>query len=169
MYARLGAWQNVIEAFSKSPAFGIGLNNLRDELEENRIRFEGVKSETHAHNAPLSILAEMGLLGLIVFSAIVISLLRTGLNLYRAGSNLRERWRGITVISIVAAYMVSALFVNSLYLTTVSHVYVYMCLGGIAGLQCRQRSVSALSASPTNSRRIRRNSPAVAYQRAIRT
>lgn len=160
IYARFGAWQNIIDETAKSPVLGIGLNNLRDVLDQTRTSFLGVKSETHPHNSYMSMLAELGLFGFFVFLGIVVSIFRTGLNLYRTGSNLPDRWRGIAVIAIITAYLVSALFTNALYLTTVSHVYVYVLVGGIAGLYAKRRSVSAFAATTINRRWIAVNSPA---------
>ena len=159
VYSRLGAWQNIIDEIAKSPVFGIGLNNLRDALDQTTSYVEGVKSETHAHNSPLSLLAELGLVGFLVFAAIVGSIIRTGLNLYRTGPNIWDRWRGIAIVAIMGSYVVSSLFANTLYIPAVSHVYIYMLVGGVAGMYGRQRAVSALSRS-RNSRWIAAKMPA---------
>jgi O-antigen ligase len=145
VYSRVGAWQNMIAEISTSRFFGIGLNNLRDVLQQKKSYVEGVKSETHPHNSPLSILVELGFVGFLIFAGILKSIIGTGLNLYRRGPNIRDRWRGTAIISIVVAYIVSSLFTNLLYLTSVSHVYVYVFLGGIAGIYGRGRSVAARS------------------------
>ncbi|NIM98696.1 MAG: hypothetical protein GTO24_11645, partial [candidate division Zixibacteria bacterium] len=50
VYARLGAWRIIIQEAIKRPILGIGLNNLRDELYESRVRYAGVRSETTSHN-----------------------------------------------------------------------------------------------------------------------
>jgi O-antigen ligase len=143
VYARLGAWQLIAEQISKSPVTGVGFNNLRDILDDRRIIFEGIKSETHAHNSFLSILAELGLIGLLAYLAIGGSIVRTGLLLYQRGGELHQRWRGVALIAIITAYWVSALFATSLHLPTVSHVYVYITAGAIAGVHVRRRSVVA--------------------------
>jgi O-antigen ligase len=140
VYARLGAWQLISEQISKSPVTGVGFNNLRDILDDRRIKFEGVKSETHAHNSFLSILAELGLIGLLAYLAIGGSIIRTGLLLYRRGRDLHQRWRGVALVSMMTAYWVAALFATSLHLPAVSHVYVYITAGAIAGLHVRRRS-----------------------------
>jgi hypothetical protein len=144
VYSRLGAWQNIAEEFSKAPVFGIGLNNLRDVLHVTRTYVEGVKSETHAHNSPLSIGAELGVAGFLVFAALAGSILLSGLNLYRKGPDVRARWRGIAVMAVVCSYFVGSIFANTLYIPAVSHVYVYLLVGGIVGLYGRQRAVAAL-------------------------
>jgi O-antigen ligase len=144
VYARLGAWQIIGEQISTSPVTGIGFNNLRDILDENRIIFEGVKSETHAHNSFLSILAELGLIGLLAYLAIGGSIIRTGFLLYRTGRDLHQRWRGVALIAIITAYWMAGLFATSLHVPTVSHVYVFLTAGAIAGLHVRRRSAVAL-------------------------
>jgi O-antigen ligase len=145
VYARLGAWQIIAEQISKSPVTGIGINNLRDILDERRILFEGVKSETHAHNSFISILAELGVIGLLAYLAIGGSIIRTGLLLYRRGHELHLRWRGVALIAIITAYWVAAMFATSLHVTTVSHVYLYLTAGAIAGLHVRRRSSVAFA------------------------
>jgi O-antigen ligase len=147
VYARLGAWQLITEQISKSPVTGIGFNNLRDFLEERRIILEGVKSETHAHNSFLSILGELGLIGLLAYLAIGGSIIRTGLLLYRRGREPLQRWRGVALIAIITAYWVAALFATSLHVPTVSHVYVYLTAGAIAGLHVRRRSAMGFAGS----------------------
>ena len=160
VYSRLGAWQRMVEVGFEAPIVGIGLNNLRDVLAENRTRFEGVTSENNPHNSLLSIFAELGSLGLLAYLLMLASLIRIGLNLYRRGANLRERWHGVTVISVLVAYLVPAFFVNSMYITAVCHIYVYVYLGAIAGLHGRRQLVSGFSASTANSRWIQTNASA---------
>jgi hypothetical protein len=139
IYARLGAWQLILQEVGKAPFFGIGLNDLRAVLSTTRIRVEGIKSEENPHNSFLSILAELGAGGLLTYLAIGVSILRMGLGLYREGTHVQDRWRGVMIVVTMAAYFVPALFVNSLYLPTSSNIYVYGFVGGIAGLYDRDR------------------------------
>jgi O-antigen ligase len=161
VYSRLGAWQRMLEEGLESPIFGIGLNNLRNALAEDRINVEGVYSEDNPHNSLLSIFAEMGLVGLSVYLLILMSLTRIGTGLYRGGSSSRERWRGIAVISILVGYWIPAFFVNAIYIPAVCHLYVYVYFGAIAGLHGKRRFLSPMSSSTANNRWIRANAPVV--------
>jgi hypothetical protein len=166
VYSRLGAWQRMLEEGFESPIFGIGLNNLRNVLAEDRINFEGVYSEDNPHNSLLSIFAEMGFVGLLAYLLILMSLIRIGTGLYRKGSNSRERWRGITVISILVGYWIPAFFVNAIYIPAVCHLYVYVYFGAIAGLHGKRRVLSPMSASTANNRWAPANAPAVGASRS---
>jgi O-antigen ligase len=134
VYARFGAWEVTLREVFKKPVLGIGLNNLRDVLAQSRIHFEGVKSETHHHNSFLAFLAELGVAGLFAYSMVVGTILFTGLTLYRRGAVPYDRWLGVTMVAMMAAYLVPALTSSLLHLPDVSHIYVFVCIGAITGL-----------------------------------
>jgi O-antigen ligase len=138
VYSRIGAWTIMMQETLKAPVFGIGLNNLRETLYTTRVRVMGQRSETHAHNSYLSLLAELGIVGLLAYLAIVTAIISMGLRLYGRGTHARDRWLGVTVVGIMVAYLVPALVANTLYGKELSHMYVYTFTGGIAGLY-RQR------------------------------
>jgi O-antigen ligase len=147
VYGRLATWEIVLSEAFKHPVFGIGLNNTRDLLAQERAWLEGSGSNTTAHNSFLTIFTELGTVGLLAYLALVVSMIRTGLSLYRRGGHLRDQWRGIAVIAIMVSYLVPALFGNTLHLTGISHMYVYVFVGGIASLYCRHQPASDLSPS----------------------
>ena len=147
IYARLGAWQLLILESFKAPILGNGFNNARDFLDSTRIRFEGSKSETHAHNSFLAFLFELGIVGLFAYLAIAASIVQMGLRFYRKESLFQDRWLGVVVVAIMVAYLIPACFGTTLYLTTINHIYVYGFVGGIAGLYHR-RVVSELQILP---------------------
>jgi O-antigen ligase len=140
VYSRIGAWILVMQEVSTAPLFGIGLNDLRFVLSTTHIGFMGGRSETSAHNSYLSLFAELGIVGLLMYVAIVIAMIQMGLRLYRNGPLAQDHWRGVTIVGIMVAYLVPALFGNTLYLKTVSHVYLYAYMGAIAGLYSQRPS-----------------------------
>jgi len=152
LYARIGAWQVLIREGSKRPIFGVGLNNSRDLLTEKKVQFKGVESETTSHNSFLSILAELGAVGLLAYLVIVGSIIRMGLRLYRAGAHSWDRWRGATVLAIMVAYLGASQFANTLYLHGLIHIYAYVVVGAIAGLAGGRWSTPDLDASPVHPR-----------------
>lgn len=147
-YGRLATWRVGIQVAIDYPIFGIGLNNSRAYLQEQGRKFMGVSSYTTLHNSLLSIFVELGAIGLLVYLAIVVSIIRMGMHLYSMGQHIRDRWRGIAIIAIMIAYQVPALFSLSLYIYDLGHIYVYVCLGGIAGLYGGPRAVQAPSLIP---------------------
>jgi O-antigen ligase len=133
IYARIGAWVITLQETIKAPVFGIGLNDMREALYTTRTVFMGQKSETHVHNAYLTFLAELGIVGLLAYLAIVAAIIRIGLRLYQQGTQAQDRWRGATVVAIMVAYLLPAMVANTLYGKELSHTYIYAFIGGIAG------------------------------------
>ena len=85
IYARLATWQLLLQEVVKEPIIGFGFNNSRDFLASHSLQFEGVNSIRHAHNTYLAFLYELGVVGLFAYLAVVVSIARTGLKLYREG------------------------------------------------------------------------------------
>jgi O-antigen ligase len=134
IYERLGAWDGALQVGVENPIFGIGLNNLQGVLERRRTVVDGVKNLTHHHNCYLGFFAELGVVGLLPYLLIASSIIHTGCTIYRTGRRYQDRWRGIAIIAIMTAYLVPAFFSTILYNTAVSHIYVFACVGAIAGL-----------------------------------
>ena len=85
IYGRIATWQLLLRESVKDPIIGAGLNNSRDFLSSNSIKFEGKYSIEHAHNSYLAFLYELGVVGLFAYLAVVVSIARMGLKLYRKG------------------------------------------------------------------------------------
>jgi O-antigen ligase len=135
IYGRIATWLIAIEKGAEHPIFGVGLNNLRNVLYETRTLFNLVGNFASVHNSFLAIFAEQGAIGLLAYLALVASIIRKGLNLYRAGMYFQDQWRGITVVTVIAAYLTPALFASTLHdYNPLTHIYVYAFIGAIAGL-----------------------------------
>jgi O-antigen ligase len=134
VYARLAAWQSIFNSVLDDPIFGNGLGNTEALLATQRSHFEGVKNLTSPHNSFLALLGDLGAIGLLAYLGLVASVFKMGLLLRRRGSRHRDRWRGVAVVSIMAAHLMAAFFNNMLFSPVISHVYVFAYLGAIAGL-----------------------------------
>ena len=134
IYSRLGAWYVQIEAGLKNPIFGIGFNNVRELLLNNRIYFMGVRSLVSSHNCFLAFFVELGIFGFYLYMAIVFSILRAGARQFYRNVRREDRWLGIISVAILVGHLVPGLTSVILYSPTVSHVYVYTCLGALAGV-----------------------------------
>jgi O-antigen ligase len=133
-FARLASWEILVEETLKQPIFGVGLNNSRDLLQHRRLsQYADVKSLTTAHNGFLAIFAELGLVGLVAYAAIIICMARLGLRLYRSGTSVQARWGGIAILALLVAYYTPALTETILHAPELSHVYVFACVGAIVG------------------------------------
>jgi putative inorganic carbon (HCO3(-)) transporter len=131
---RFKTWKIAIDVGLQSPIFGIGLNNMRDILG----KLGHKQGLTTVHNCFLAFFLELGVVGLLTYLAIIASIIRTGLNLYRKGTHSQDRWRGVGIIAIMAAYLTPALTETILYTETI-HIYVFACIGGIAGMYSPKR------------------------------
>jgi O-antigen ligase len=139
---RLMKWETTIQETVKKPLFGIGLNNLRDVFGATHGGY------TTAHNSFLSLSAELGIVGLLAYMAIVISMIRLGLRLYWSGARTSDRWRGIAAISAIVAYQTAAATITLLYSVELSQVYVYVFVGAIAGLYAGQPAKAGVPMFP---------------------
>lgn len=128
---RLESWDLTLRRGAGNPVFGIGLNNSRDVLGQE------LGTYVTAHNSFVTFFAELGAIGLLAYLAIVASIVRMGFRLYKMGPHSRDRWRGVAVIALMAAYQGGALFYSYFVATQLSQVYVYVFLGAIAGLYSR--------------------------------
>jgi O-antigen ligase len=139
IYARIAAWQIVTQKGLENPIFGIGLKNAESVLTTERTSYKGVKNETDAHNGFLTIFAEHGIPGLLSYGAIAFTLLQLGLDLYRRGIYPQDKWRGISVMALLAAYLTPVLTTTILQVPSLCHSYAFACLGGVAGLYTASR------------------------------
>lgn len=148
IYGRLATWMLVIDWGLNSPIFGIGLNNLREVLATNMVEFEGVPNFPRIHNSYLAILAEQGIVGLVVYLTMAVSMMRVGMFLYRSGSGPRDIWRGVAVLAIMAAYFVPAMFAATIHVhIPFTHIFVYAFCGAVAGRYGQVRAIYPLRAS----------------------
>ena len=148
IYGRLATWDLALQEGIKQPIFGIGLNNLRSVLGTTTRRFQKIASFDTVHNSFLALFAENGAIGLLVYLVLVASIVRMGLTLYRTAPHAQERLLGVVVIAIMIAYLVPAFFSQTLHITNLSHVYVYVCMGAIAGLHGQRHAISAPYITP---------------------
>ncbi len=130
---RFSTWKAVAGQGLKNPVFGIGLNNTRDVLAEVSGEEGADAVYGTVHNSFLTVFAELGLVGLLSYLAILVTLAQTGYLLYRQGKGRLERWRGVTIIAVLIAYQLPGLFANTLQMFGFGHLLVFVFLGGLAG------------------------------------
>jgi O-antigen ligase len=139
---RFKRWTVALQEGIKYPIFGIGLNNTRE------LFGHVLKSYFSSHNSFVTLFVELGAIGSLVYLAIVWSIVRMGLRLYQKGIHPRDRWRGIAVLAVMVAYQVSAVFITVLFTFGLGNVYIYVFMGGVAGLYGRYRLHPAADEMP---------------------
>ena len=140
IYGRLLTWQITIEEGLQNPVFGVGFDNMRYILGTRTLTYENVRSYVSVHNSYLALFAELGLVGLVTYLAILVSIIRMGWQLYRQGLRPQDQWRGVAVIALMLAYLIPSLFASKLHMAKpLNTVLIYSFLGGIAGLYGRFR------------------------------
>ncbi len=141
IYGRFATWMIALEEVKKAPLFGIGLNNLRDALHESDFYYAGIRRYRSAHNSYLALLVEQGIVGLLTYLAIVMCILRKGLHFYRKGASLRERWWGVTMMTVMTAYLFPSMFGAKLHTTNpMLGVFVFALVGGLVGVYGQPRA-----------------------------
>jgi O-antigen ligase len=118
--SRLSQWESAIQIAQHNPVFGVGLGNYAHAREE----YSGRRSRQGAHNSYLSIAAESGILGLILF----VSTFGAGLMLCNRTIR-REGYRWLNPNSGMIRSSLAAYLVTSLFLTRPDMALAYLLLG----------------------------------------
>jgi O-antigen ligase len=99
---RFQVWSRTPRMIEDYPVFGVGADNYREHAAEYRLTYPGVPS--HAHNIPLTVAAEFGLIGLLVLVWVAWALIAA---LSRALKTDKEPDRSIAV-AVAAAFLAIA-------------------------------------------------------------
>ncbi len=155
VYARLAAWNAVVDQVKAHPILGVGYRNLQDILERKRTlyKYRGVKGLESSHNSYLQFLAELGLIGFSLLALMLWSLLRMCLS-YRAlaHATLLDRAWQACILSIFVGFLLPAFFANTLYSIEYPNKLFFTVLGATAGrlwaLKTEGAAEKAVRASP---------------------
>ena len=83
---RLAHWQTGMNMYRAHPVFGVGVGNYNERFEEFSIREDFRKSQGHAHNYYIHTLAETGLVGLLAYLTLLVSVIVLALRVLMARS-----------------------------------------------------------------------------------
>lgn len=89
VYTRLYLWRSAANMFSDHPVMGVGIGNFHEQFGKKYV-LEGApeKSAGHAHNTPLNLLAEMGVIGLFAYCSLFFMIFRHYGGVYRSSGDV---------------------------------------------------------------------------------
>jgi O-antigen ligase len=118
---RILIWQKGIDLFKQNPLIGIGYGVFR---------YLGLDLGD-THNIYIKILAEQGILGMLIFLSTVLCFLRMGFVLYKKGEDESSRGMGLGFMACVIVMMVNSIFGDRwTYLEISSYMWIFAGLVG---------------------------------------
>lgn len=108
---RMSHWQTAIAMWDQHPWLGVGVGNFNERFTEFAVHPQFSESQGHAHNYYLHLLAETGIVGLLAYVVLIVSVLVIGWKAYRSPDSL-ARAIGIGVIGTTTALVVHNIFEN---------------------------------------------------------
>jgi O-antigen ligase len=164
IFGRFATWIATLEIVSKAPILGVGLNNLQGLLALQIFSFRGFWNYSTPHNSFLSMIAELGIVGLVAYLAVVVAIIKMGLRLYRTGPRLQDRWRGVALLAVIIAYLTPSMFAHNMSYTGLIHIYVYIFAGALAGIYGRNQLPAISHGYIRRHRSVNQNYPVAAVR-----
>lgn len=113
---RLETWRQALAVFADHPLRGVGLSNLEvifPRYQSNFLEAMTLKKNTRvvrAHNEYLQVLADLGLLGAVIFAWFLVSLARLGWKAYRQAHAWNDSVVVAGLLAGMSAFLVMAFF-----------------------------------------------------------
>jgi O-antigen ligase len=134
--------------FADAPVFGCGFGRFYDLKQpyladrSQQLELESLRLLDH-HNTFLSVLTETGLVGFLLFTALLLGWTRAAWRLVRdSASGSWQQSQGLLALATVIAYVASAMF-HDLTLSPTDHWQLFLMAGVTVGLTAQQRAASA--------------------------
>jgi len=130
--SRLAIWGGAFTVFSQSPLLGVGFGNLRGLMGGLLNLPDGWTGD--AHNLYLELLAETGVIGFLIFSALIILALRAALKQMRRAQNDFNKMITVAVFAAICGVLVHGT-VDYLFHTTPQVTALFFLVLGLLGAQ----------------------------------
>jgi O-antigen ligase len=136
------------DMFRDRPCFGCGFDRYMAEhenyIDDRSTELVLSKGRGFApHNVPLAILAELGLVGLALFAAMLFCWTRDAWRLWRGqAAPLAARQHGLLFLAVLAAYLANAMFHQIAYIP-MSNVLLFFLAGVVAGMESREQGAGS--------------------------
>ncbi len=128
---RMSHWQTAVAMWDEHPWIGVGIGNYNERFTEFAVHPQFVESQGHAHNYYLHMLAETGVVGLLVYLGFLIAALAVGWRAFKSPDRL-ARALGIGAIGMTTALIVHNVFENLHVLNISMHMMLVWALAFIA-------------------------------------
>ena len=134
-------WVNYLadlEMSKANPIFGIGYGNFKTEWPKYVRPIPGVDIEELTdgnHNTFLGLLAEVGLVGILLYLLIVSNMFRVGLRVFRRGGGL-EREFALIFLLVACSYLIDANF-HDTRSTQFFNTVLFILFGTVAGIEAQ--------------------------------
>ena len=146
---RTDIWRAAVSIWEQHPLLGVGVGGFPVAYAESPIPGKLYLPNTvfqpppHAHNLFLNLLAEQGIVGFLVFAALIVVALRTAIRL-RAGPERFMRLLGTGLLAALLAFLVHNLFDVTMF-DSVTGPYVFVLFGlfAAAGQMAADRTEAA--------------------------
>jgi putative inorganic carbon (HCO3(-)) transporter len=130
--SRLAIWGGAFTVFARSPWLGIGFGNLRALMGGLLNLPEGWTGD--AHNLYLELLAETGVIGLVLFSILIVFALRAALKQMRRAQNDFSKMIAVAVFAAICGVLVHGT-VDYLFHTTPQVTALFFLVLGLLAAQ----------------------------------
>jgi O-antigen ligase len=135
---RLVNYLTLLEMSKANPILGIGYGNFKREWPQYVRPIPGIEIEELTdgnHNTFLGLLAEVGLVGIILYLAIFYNMFRVGLRVFREGGRL-EREFALLFLLVAGSYMIDANF-HDMRSTQFLNTDLFLLFGTVAAVEAK--------------------------------
>jgi O-antigen ligase len=134
-FGRLATWKAAIEITAESPIVGVGLSNYSNSFDskynwagEEQTSVLDARSSNNPHSNPLWILAELGLIGFVLYITANVQLFLMGYRAYKRAITNEQRIAAVSFIALAIAYWIPGLTLSSGYYSDLN-LYFFFMLG----------------------------------------
>ena len=132
-YGRLATWKAAAEVSFENPLFGVGLSNYNEYFDqkynwvaEPDVYVFGARANRSPHSNPIWILAELGIIGFVLYLASNVYLFLMGYRALKGASNEVQRMAAICFLALAVAYWIPGLTLSSGYYSDLNLYYFFM-------------------------------------------
>lgn len=140
--SRFDFWEASLHIAEQRPLFGVGINNFPPSFARLPVAETSNRIAIHAHNVFLTVLAENGAVGLVVFCLLMGTVLAVAWRAYRESSDEGARLYELAIAAAIIAYLGHQM-TDSMLLEPSLNAVMYVLMGLVVGLAAEYRPASA--------------------------